>query len=226
VIDPPKSVANEIVLGHSVGGAPIVMKLFGESLGQGTPVLVLGAIHGNETTTAHLTARLAEELPRNGEVLAGKTVAIIPIANPDGYAADTRTNAHGVDLNRNFPASNYRSTQRYGPQPDSEPETHAILAALDQVKPRLIISIHSIDKNRQCNNYDGPAEDIAKAMSACNGYPITANIGYPTPGSMGSYCGIDRQIPMITLELPRDLPADDAWQQNREALLAAIRAAR
>ena len=41
-----------------------------------------------------------------------------------------------------------------------------------------------------------------------------------------SYAGIDRQIPMITLELPRDLSSEAAWQQNREALLEAIHAAR
>jgi protein MpaA len=59
-------------------------------------------------------------------------------------------------------------------------------------------------------------------MSKHNGYPPAATMGYPTPGSLGSYAGIDRQIPMITLELPRDAPGDQAWRENREALLAAI----
>ena len=63
-------------------------------------------------------------------------------------------------------------------------------------------------------------------MSAKNHYPTTAAIGYPTPGSLGSYAGIDKKIPMITLELPRNLPGDQAWAQNKDALLAAIEAAR
>jgi len=62
-------------------------------------------------------------------------------------------------------------------------------------------------------------------MSGHNGYPPAATIGYPTPGSLGSYAGIDRQIPMITLELPRTLPGQAAWDNNRAALLAAISAA-
>ena len=76
------------------------------------------------------------------------------------------------------------------------------------------------------NNYDGPAQPIAQLMSRYNGYPVTATIGYPTPGSLGSYAGIDRHIPMITLELPRSLPADKVWSNNREAVLAAIAAVR
>jgi protein MpaA len=60
-------------------------------------------------------------------------------------------------------------------------------------------------------------------MSGYNKYPPEPTIGYPTPGSMGTYCGIDRKIPMITLELPRDASGEESWNRNREALLAAIR---
>jgi murein peptide amidase A len=60
-------------------------------------------------------------------------------------------------------------------------------------------------------------------MSTHNGYPSVESIGYPTPGSLGSYAGIDRAIPMVTLELPRTDPAEKAWSDNREALLAVIR---
>ena len=51
-----------------------------------------------------------------------------------------------------------------------------------------------------------------------NGYEAKDNIGYPTPGSLGSWAGIDRQIPMITLELPRKMGGEEAWEQNRQAL--------
>jgi protein MpaA len=77
-----------------------------------------------------------------------------------------------------------------------------------------------------CNNYDGPAQHIAELMSRYNGYAAKSNIGYPTPGSLGSWAGIDRQIPMITLELPRSLPGNKAWPNNRQAVLAAITAVR
>jgi predicted deacylase len=220
----------EMRIGTSVQGRPIKMLVFGGA--PGTPILIMGAIHGDETTTVDLTTNLIELLKARPEVCAGKRVAVIPVANPDGYAARTRSNANRVDVNRNFPATNYRagrssSTQpRFGPSAASEPETRAVLKAIDEIGPRLLISIHSITDGRQCNNYDGPAQAIAELMSAKNGYRCAANIGYPTPGSLGSYAGIDKQIPMITLELPRNLPDDKAWAQNRDALVAAIAAAK
>jgi hypothetical protein len=64
--------------------------------------------------------------------------------NPDGNAADTRQNAHHVDLNRNWPnrwtelAGAYNS----GPKALSEPETRAMYAFLKRVRPRYIVSIH------------------------------------------------------------------------------------
>ena len=91
-----------------------------------------------------------------------------------------------------------------------------------QRKPEWIISIHSIARGKHCNNYDGPARWLAEAMYRHNGYPVTATMGYPTPGSLGSWAGIDKQIPIVTLELPREDPGMSAWMQNRDALLAAI----
>jgi protein MpaA len=210
----------EETLGKSVKGAPITMQIVGD----GAPtIFILGGIHGDETTSVDLTTNLIALLQEHPEYSAGKRVAILGVANPDGYAAKRRVNAHGVDLNRNFPASNYKNSRRYGKESASEPETRAILAALDQLAPSLIVSIHSIDKGRECNNYDGPAGSIAKLMGEYNKYPVAPTIGYPTPGSMGTYCGIDRKIPMITLELPRGVSGEESWNRNREALLAAIR---
>ena len=173
-----------------------------------------------------MTTNLIAVLENHPENYAGKRVAILRVANPDGYAAKRRVNAHGVDLNRNFPASNFKNSRCYGKESASEPETQAILAALDQMQPSLIISIHSIDGGRECNNYDGPGEAMATVMSEYNKYPVEPTIGYPTPGSMGTYCGIDRKIPMITLELPRAASGEESWNRNRDALLAAIREAR
>lgn len=214
-------------LGQSVQGRPIEMAEFP---GDGPGVLILGGIHGNEPTSSVLARRLSETLTADPSLTAGHAVAIIAEANPDGLAATTRANANHVDLNRNFPAANFKSgghpLNRRGSAAASEPETKAILAAIERVRPRLIISIHAITDGKQCNNYDGPGEEIAKSMSSRNGYPAAETIGYPTPGSLGAYSGIDRKIPTITLELPLHLPGDKAWEQNRDALLAAIAAAR
>jgi protein MpaA len=225
IAPPPASRLAErtIDLGTSVEGRPLTLHVFGDAP---NPTLILGAIHGNEPTSATLAQHLIDYLRQHPEALPPDTgVAILPVANPDGLALKTRTNKNHIDVNRNFPAANWakrRRTQYFGgEQSSSEPETLAIIAAFDRLRPARVISIHSMDA--PCNNYDGPARDLAESMSRHNGYPVKDNIGYPTPGSLGNWAGTDRHIPIVTLELPRKLDADRAWEQNRAALLGVLR---
>ena len=213
--------ARRVELGRSVQGRPLVMHIFGEG---DDAVFIFGGIHGNEPTSASVASRLIEHLRNHPETLGGRRVATLAEANPDGLAAGRRGNANGVDLNRNFPARNWRAGRHHGSSPASEPETRAIMRAIDMLKPTCVISVHSIARGRHCNNYDGPAEDLAAAMTSFNGYPVRASMGYPTPGSFGSWAGIDRGIPTITLELPRDLSGSHCWRENRAALLAVVQA--
>ena len=53
-----------------------------------------------------------------------------------------------------------------------------------------------------CVNFDGPADAWAEAVSQACGWPVRPQIGYPTPGSLGSWLGVDRGLPVLTLELP------------------------
>lgn len=216
-----------VALGESVRGQPLAVEIFGTGP---RPVLVLGGIHGNEPEGAEVARRLAALLRQDCSVAGGCAVAVMAAANPDGLAVRTRVNARGVDINRNFPAKNWQAgaaTPRYasGPCPGSEPETQTLMRAVEMLRPGLILSLHAMARG-PCNNYDGPGgKDVADRMAACNGYRVIANIGYPTPGSMGNWAGIDRGIPMVTLELPAGQPGPACWEQNREALLAAIRGA-
>ena len=109
----------------------------------------------------------------------------------------------GVDLNRNFPAKNWQKTEvnEYfgGTEPASEDETRFLVYVIEKYKPDLIITLH---EPYAVVNYDGPAEGIASRISQITGYKVEESIGYPTPGSFGTYCGIERNIPVITLELP------------------------
>lgn len=210
------------VLGASGEGRDIRALECNEA-GPGT-VLVLGAVHGDEPLGARLTARLATFVHQDLECRSGYHVLIVPVVNPDGLVRGTRVNANGVDLNRNFPSKNWSPEsrkERYypGTAPDSEPETRLLTAMIEDYDPMLIVSVHA---PLHAVNFDGPAGELAAAMAQRNGYPVKADLGYPTPGSLGSYAGADRDIPTVTLELPPSR-LDEIWEDNREALLYVLR---
>jgi protein MpaA len=90
---------------------------------------------------------------------------------------------------------------------------------LESFAPNKIVTLHATLHNV---NYDGPAQELAQRMSALNGYVVEPDIGYPTPGSFGSYVGRERKIPTITLEFPEG-DGESMWLENKAALLQAIR---
>ena len=85
------------VLGRSVQRRPIVAVEVAAPHPRAA-VLVVGCIHGNEPAGIAVATRLRRARP-----VAGIDLWVIDDLNPDGVAAGTRQNAHGVDLNRNFP---------------------------------------------------------------------------------------------------------------------------
>jgi len=133
---------------------------------------------------------------------AKNRLLFIPCLNPDGLNNNTRQNANLVDLNRNFPTKNWALIERNeyfgGDSPASEIETKFVVEIIEECKPDLILTLHAPYK---VVNYDGPAEIVAEEISKLINYPVQHDIGYPTPGSFGTYAGIERNIPTITLEL-------------------------
>jgi protein MpaA len=215
--------ARTIERGRSVRGIPLVLELLGDGPER---VFIFGGIHGNEPTSAYVAHELSSYLRAHPEVLAGRTVGILAEANPDGLTRGSRCNANGVDLNRNFPARNWKRSDRKGSRggcrPGSEPETQAILRSMELLHPARVVSLHAATEGHYCNNYDGPARQLAQLMARTNRYPVKARMGYPTPGSFGSWAGIDRGIPTVTLELPCGRSGPQCWRENRDALLAFI----
>ncbi len=214
--------AATISLGRSVEGRRILGHV--RSGPEDRTILVFGGFHGDEPKSVFVAAELIELLRSDAEVGKKARWVVVPIVNPDGYERRKRRNANAVDLNRNFPTRNWaagsrRSRMFGGAGPASEPETRAVIAAVERFSPARIVTIHSIGKARHCNNYDGPARNMAKRMSGFNGYPVTSSIGYATPGSFGTWAGVERGIPTVTLELPSLHSPKRSWEDNRAALL-------
>jgi protein MpaA len=131
--------AKRVVFGRSVQGRPLVAWSIGSADAR-RKVLVVGCIHGNECAGLAITSAL-----RHQPVPRGVQLWLVPEMNPDGTAADTRQNADGVDLNRNFP---YRweqitdPTYYSGPHPASEPETRAAMSLVSRIRPTVTIWYH------------------------------------------------------------------------------------
>ena len=173
-------------------------------------VLVVGAIHGDELSAAAVALHwiaLAQEQPAD----APQQVywRFVPALNPDGLMArpPQRGNAHGVDLNRNFPTPNWqrdaaicwekrtgKDPRRWpGPKPLSEPESRFLLEQIRQFKPQLIVSIHA---PYVLLDFDGPSVPPSKL-----GRLYLDQVGI-FPGSLGNYAGVQQGVPVVTIELP------------------------
>ena len=205
-------------IGHSVQGRPIRRCTVGH--GPRT-VLWIGGIHGNEPEGVVSTARLPAAFLADPARASRVTLHLIEDLNPDGRAADTRFNANGVDLNRNWPLA-FAASPQHGAHPLSQPESRLLADQLAALRPALLIVAHSWPE-RHFINYDGPAADLAAQFSALSGYPVVPSDGFhPTPGSLGSWVGIAMGLPILTLEHERGWTPEDCWARTEAAILAVI----
>jgi murein peptide amidase A len=207
-------------LGKSTEGRPIRGRRFG---GPGPALLVFGGIHGDEPASVEALIELAHRL--DGAARPTAPVWLLPAVNPDGVGRGSKNSARDVDLNRNFPARSFVTAHASGyfpgPAPLSEPETRVIADLLAREPIAGVVAVHA---PFACVNYDGPAAAWAEAVAAACGWPARGDIGYPTPGSLGSWLGIDRGLPVLTLELPPG-PLSRFHTQAAAALDESIRAA-
>lgn len=158
-------------------------------------VLVIGVFHGDEPQGEDLINHYLNSV-KNSNIL------FIPRLN----SSNNRTNDNGVDLNRNFPTKNWELTAKNeyfgGNSPASEKETRFIIDTIEKYDLKLILSIHAPYK---IVNYDGPYNEIIEKIASIINYPIEPSIGYPTPGSFGTWAGIEKNILTITLELDEEI---------------------
>jgi len=210
----PPALARTVLLGRSWQGRPITAVEVGNP--SGTPVLVVGCIHGNETGGVAITRMLERLAPRDLDLW------IVPDLNPDGVAAGTRQNAHGVDLNRNFPSRWRPLTGVYasGPRPLSEREARIAHALILRVHPHLTVWFH---QHLDMIWASGGNRRIEKVFARVSGLPY-----HPMPPLAGS--AIDWQNTILrgttafAAELPAGLPSPANVKRYTRAVLAAARA--
>lgn len=198
------------IYGNSETGRLLYAHIYGPDEAQKT-VFIIGGIHGSEPASAYVVTKFLLDFDVKSVLLKHRLV-IVPRYNPDGLFYDQRENIMEVDLNRDFPTANRKMKHEHAA------ETKAFLKLLSDYPPSLMVSIH---QPYRVVNYDGPAKKLATRISKMTGYPVKEYIGYPTPGSLGTYLGIERKIPVITLELPRGKEIEhfkQFYQEVKEAL--------
>ena len=209
--------AAALVIGHSVDGRPIVAYETGPATAPA--VLVVGCIHGNEQAGMQVVRAL-----RATAVPHGVRLVLIPTANPDGVAGDTRQNAHGVDLNRNFPVRWRPLTGVFdsGPKPLSEPETRAVYRFVRSLHPLVTIWFHQhmnlVEKAGRIRRF----ERIFSVWSGLALHYIGLYDGSTVTWENATFPGTSS----FAVELPAGTPTAAQTARYVRAVLAVARAAR
>lgn len=129
---------SSVLVGYSRKGIAIYARRQGNPEAKKT-LLVIGSMHGNERKGIAVARGVHEAaIPGNAEV----QVWTITTMNPDGTAANRRTNAHNVDLNRNFPTGWSRKAPNSGSRPASEVETRNMISFISKIRPDAVLSFH------------------------------------------------------------------------------------
>ena len=238
----------------SIKGHPLIWKIYGteQNVRAKDNTLILCGVHGDEITPIKFCFDVIKYLDKIASTqptaFKNSIVIVAPIANPDSFLKrrPTRTNANGIDINRNFPTKDfYRNAlrhwrHRYGSQKRrypgkramSEPETIFQVNLIRRYRPDKIISVHA---PLTMLDYDGPsnrtqggtigtrANQLLIQMSAeAKRYRIK---NYPFfTGSLGNYAGNEQNIPTYTLELPTSDPDEHEqhWKRFENAIHSAI----
>lgn len=207
---------------HSVEGVPIMVREFAPIAQPGSTaqktaaeakpaqarVLLIGGVHGDEYSSVSIVFKWMKSMEKNHTGLFHWH--IIPLVNPDGLLRpkSTRTNANGVDLNRNFPTRDWKEDsadywvrrtgkdpRRFpGKSPLSEPETTWLFEEIKTFRPNVIVSIHA---PFGLLDFDGPPTTPPERL----GHIYLSLLG-TYPGSLGRYAVESLKIPIITIELP------------------------
>ena len=200
-------------------GLPIISYNFGS---KGPLVLILGGVHGDEPEGNYIALGLLKKWMQNFPYKL--QVQLIPCFNIEGSLTAQRTNSNKVDLNRNLPTKNWTSLfekERYypGAKACSESENKYLVKWINSQPVKLIISLHSWNP---LINTNGNCQPESSILAKETNYKLTNDIGYPTPGSLGDYCGLERDIPVITYEAEKGGSIQEALNKHVPAIEKAL----
>lgn len=178
-------------------------------------ILVLGLIHGDEGPSGTLISWWTQRLD---DIEPSNSWRLIPVSNPDGFIKNSRLNANGIDINRNFPThdwdknamSHWKLSQKSNPRrfpgnvAGSEKETLCIMKHIEEFKPDFVISAHT---PYAVLDFDGPKVQFPKFKELP--WQTLGNF----PGSLGRFMWVDRKTPVLTVELRGAMP------ENHDAFL-------
>mgnify|MGYP001412044641 CR=1 FL=1 len=210
----------KVKFGETTNGLPIIANRFGN---KGPKILILGGVHGDEwegvVAAKGLQNRFLDAFPFRLQL------TLVPMFNLDGILKGQRKNANKVDLNRNLPTTDWTkdvAEEKYfpGEEANSEPENRALVEWLDTHHPQIVISLHSW---KPLLNINGRCEPEAEVIAKLTGYEVKESIGYPTPGCLGTYCGLERDMPTLTYEIERNMPAKRINKVHVPAILEALK---
>jgi murein peptide amidase A len=214
----PVPAAITTITGHSVHGVPIVARRLGHA-GNGPRVLVIGAIHGNEPAGIAIVRRLRHDADSRHVQLWS-----IEDLNPDGVRANTRGNAHGVDLNRNFPwrwrpRTGPGTTYYAGPGALSEPESRFARRVILQLRPDITIWFHQSESAVDSSSGSNPIEARFARRVAL---PLRRLIRYPGSATTWPAHRFPRATAFV-VELPPGSLQPRATRAYARAVLALAR---
>lgn len=183
-------------------------------------VIFIGGVHGDEPEGVVLAQKTHTWL-KTSPPASLKPWVLIECLNEDGYRAGARTNSRGVDLNRNFPSKDWSPEQkspRYhpGPSAGSEPEVQGLVHLLKSTPASLIVHAHSWDPCLVLTGSPVPPE-LEKFSSLC-GYELISDIGYPTPGSLGSFGWQSLKTPVLCIEEQEGSEPEATWERFAPAI--------
>ena len=216
-------------IGTSVQGRQIIAYRYGSG---SNPLLFVGGMHGNEQNGKRLMDKWVDEVDASPEKIpVNRSIVIIPTTNPDGYANNQRVNARGIDLNRNFPANNWKASVKEpsgnilpeggGATALSEPESSALASYVQSVHPVFVMSFHSsggvaVANDAANSRVVGAAYAARSGYGSKNGDNIGTFFDYDTTGAFEDWLNDKQGTGAVLVELYSKY--DDEFGRNKSAL--------